>query len=339
MTNDAPTGTGPDEPSDRQPDKPPGGPVRGEIRSVGFLRVSHGLFRPDEPGLDAHQSFLRDLEAWRLVLPKDAVFTHVTAARLYGWQLPKLPEQVPVFAAVSGDPNRPRRPGLICSRLVRLDKPAERCGMPVDLPEEVLLRMARDLGTLDLVIVIDSARRAGDIDPDRLKAVLGSRRPGVRALRAAWELSSPQADSGGETVLRLFHDAMDVAVEPQAVLVDENGQVIGHADLLVSGTNLVHEYDGAHHRDGRQHTVDLRRERGLAGSAYQRRGFTLDDLLNHPIVAMHELDRALARPHRLARLTRWRVLVENSMYSEVGRRRVLNRWQRAMGVIDWSRTA
>lgn len=331
MANDPPTGTERDEPSDD--------PIRGEIRSAGFRRVSHGLFLPNRPGYDAEREFLRDLNAWLLVLPKGAVFTHVTAARLYGWQLPKLPEQVPVFAAVSGDRNRPRRPGLICSRLVRPDNPAERGGFPVDRPEEVLLRAARDVGTLDLTIMVDSARRAGDIDADRINAVLSSRRPGVRALRCAWELSTPHADSGGETVLRVFHRAMDVAVEPQAVLLDESGHVIGHADLLVSGTLLVHEYDGAHHRDGRQHAVDLRRERGLAGSAYQRHGFTLDDLLNHPIVAMHEIDRALLRPHRLARLTRWRRLVENSMYSEVGRRRVLNRWQRAMGVLDWSRTA
>jgi hypothetical protein len=54
---------------------------------------------------------------------------------------------------------------------------------------------------------------------------------------------------------------------------------------------------------------------------------------------MHEIDRELGRPHKLARLTRWRRLVENSLYSEVGRRRVLNRWQRQMGVVDWSRTA
>ena len=107
----------------------------------------------------------------------------------------------------------------------------------------------------------------------------------------------------------------------------------------MKGTRRLHEYDGAVHRDGAQHRNDLRRERGLAGSDYERRGFTLDDLLNHPLVAMHEIDRELGRPHSSPGVTRWRRLVENSLYSEVGRRRVLNRWQRQMGVVDWSRTA
>ena len=320
------------------PEPPEHAPVRGEIRQAGFLRVGHGLFRPLIPGLDEDQEFRRDLEAWLLVLPEEAVFTHVTAARLLGWQLPALPEQVPVFAAVVNDESRPRRPGLICSRLVRPHEPGD-VGLPVDRPEEILLRAARDLGTLDLVVMIDSARRLGHIDEKRMKAILDSRRPGVRVLRAAWNMSSDRAESGPETLLRIFHEAIDVDVEPQAVLFDADGQVIGRADLLVKGTKRLHEYDGAVHRDGTQHRTDLRRERGLAGSDYERRGFTLDDLLNHALVVMHELDRELGRPHKLARLTRWRRLVENSLYSEVGRRRVLNRWQRQMGVVDWSRTA
>lgn len=313
-------------------------PIRGEIRQVGFRRVSHGLFLPVRAGLDEDQEFRRDLEAWLLVLPAEAVFTHVTAARLVGWQLPSLPDEVPVFAAVAGDASRPRRPGLICSRLVRAHEPGD-VGLPIDRPEEILLRAARDLGLLDLVIMVDSARRLGNIDHGRMMAILASGRPGVRILREAWNLSSNRAESGPETVLRIFHTAIGVEVEPQPVLTDAHGRVVGRADLLVTGTNRLHEYDGAGHRDRTQHRTDLRRERGLAGSDYERRGFTLDDLLNHAFVVMHEIDRDLGRAHKLARLTRWRRLVENSMYSDVGRQRVLNRWRRLMGVTDWSRTA
>lgn len=313
-------------------------PIRGEIRQVGFRRVSHGLFLPVRTGLEPEQEFRRDLKAWLLVLPAEATFTHVTAARLAGWQLPNLPDDVPVFAAVAGDESRPRRPGLICSRLVRPHQPGD-VGLPIDRPEEILLRAARDLGLLDLVIMVDSARHLGHIDDGRMKAVLASRRPGVRVLREAWNLSDARAESGPETVLRMFHVAIDVEVEPQPVLTDARGQVVGRADLLVTGTNRLHEYDGAGHREGTQHQTDLRRERGLAGSDYERRGFTLDDLLNHAFVVMHEMDRDLGRPHKLGRLTRWRRLVENSMYSPVGRERVLNRWRRLMGLRDWSRTA
>lgn len=306
-----------------------------------MLRVAHGLFRPCPAEADPNPDleFRRDLEAWLLVLPEGARFTHVTGARVRGWQLPQLPEQVPVFAAVDTEASRPRRPGLLCSRLVRRVAPAVVHDLPVDTAEELLLRAARDLGLLDLTIMLDSARRLGDVEDEAMEMLLASRRPGVRLLREAWRLSTPKSDSAGETVLRLFDECMDVPVEPQVPLHDEAGNVVGVADLFVVGTNMLHEYDGAHHRDRKQQRVDLRRGRGLAHSAYDRRGFTLDDLLNHPAVLMHELDRDLGRSHRMLRLSRWRRLLRGSLYSEEGRRRVMNRWQREMGIVDWSGTA
>jgi hypothetical protein len=323
-------------------DQPADAPIRGEIRSPGYRRVTHGVYRlltPDGEDDDADAEFRRDLEGWRLVLPEGAVYTHLTGARLLGWQLPDIPEQVPVFAAVRSEDNRPRRPGLICSRLAREPEPRDCDGIPVDSPEEILLRCARDLGTLDLVILIDSARRLGHLDDERMTKLLASRRPGVRALRAACELSDPRAESGGETLLRVFHVACDVLVRPQAELFDADGRFLFRADLLVEGTNFVHEYDGGIHREKSQHRKDLRRERRFADSPYDRRGYSLDDLLNHPLTVMHELDRCLGRPHKNVRVDRWRRLVGNSMYSASGRERVMNRWRRITALVDWSRTA
>ena len=119
-----------------------GKPIRGEVRQVGFRRLSHGLFVPDDATLSSDEEWVRDLEAWLLVLPAGAVFTHVTGARLRGWRLPALPENVPVFAAVHGGERRARRPGLLCSRLVVLDKIAGvelRHGLPVENAEDLLL--------------------------------------------------------------------------------------------------------------------------------------------------------------------------------------------------------
>ena len=314
-------------------------PIRGERRSKGFRRVSHGLFLVERDDASPHEEFLRDLSAWLAVLPDDAVFTHVTGARLRGWPLPKLPEQVPVFAAVEGDPSRPRRPGLICSRLRRTrTRPVRRQGLPVDSAEEILLRCARDLGHVDLVILVVSALRADDVDKGAMHELLASRRPGVIRLRAAYREASAKLESPGEVLLYLFHRAIDVEVEPQVPLHDTRGAFLGYADLLVVGTGNVHEYDGAGHRDKLAHRKDLRRERGLASTGYVRRGYTLDDLLNHSMVVMHEIDRVLDRPHDPRRHDRWRTLVEASMYSEAGRARVMNRWHRAMGVLDWSQT-
>jgi len=315
-------------------------PIRGEVRSIGFRRVSHGLYLEDRPGLQEDDEFRRELRAWRLLLPSEAVFTHVTGARLRGWRLPALPEQVPVFAAVHDRTSVPRRPGLICSRLVapaddKSSEPCERDELLTDAPEEILLRCARDLGHVDLTVMMDSALAQGDLDVKRLERLLASRRPGVRALRRAYEASDHRAESGGATLLRLFHRALDVAVEPQVDLCSEDGTFLGRADLLVIGSHHVHEYDGAAHRGKDRHRADLRRERRLAGTSYVRRGFTMDDLVNHPGTTMHRIDAALSRPHEPERLRRWRRMVEGSLYSELGRARLLNRWRRQMGVVDW----
>jgi hypothetical protein len=307
----------------------------------GYRRVSHGLFVSEQAGLAEDAEFLRDLRAWLLVLPPDAVFTHLTGARLRGWTLPQLPAPVPVFAAVHGTERRPRRAGLICSRLVRATADADAGwetvrGLPVDSTEEILLRAARDLSQVDLVVMIDSARSQGDVDADRMAAVLASGRPGTRALAAAYAASDPRSESAGETVLRLFHRAIDVAVDSQVDLRDPHGRILGRADLVVRGIGHLHEYDGAGHRDARQHRSDLRRERALSQAGYLRRGYTLDDLLNHGGSVMHEIDRALIRPHRPHRLQRWRRMVDVSAYSPAGRDRLMNRWRRSMGVVDWA---
>lgn len=314
-------------------------PFRGEIRLASHRRVSHGLGLRIRSDLSADEEFERELRAYLLVLPPSAVFTHLTAARLLGWQLPKLPEQIPVFVAVDQEARRPRRHGLIVSRLVRERRPNRRVGLPVEAAEEVLLRSARDLGLLDLVVLVDSALRCGDLDPRRMEELLASGRPGVRMLREAWRRATGRAESGGETLLQQFHVVLEVPFTAQAEIHDDRGRFLGRADLLVAGTTMLHEYDGAHHRDQRQHRSDLRRDRRLTDADYTRRGFVLDDLINHASVVMHEIDRALGRPHDLRRLWRWQALVANSLYSETGRERMMNRWRRQNGIIDWSRTA
>lgn len=313
--------------------------IRGEVRLAGHRRVSHGLGVTLRDDLSDDEEFLRDLHAYLLVLPPSAVYTHLTGAWLMGWQLPKLPEQVPVFAAVDGDAPRPRRHGLICSRLRRKRKPTRRHGLPVDEAEEILLRAARELALVDLVVLVDSARRAGDIHPDRMEEILNSRRPGVRMLREAWRRSTGKAESGPESLLQQFHVEMQVPFTAQVELFDDVGNHLGRADLLIDGTSRLHEYDGAHHREHKQHRADLRRERALTDAGYTRHGYVLDDLINHPAVLMQEFDRALGRSPDLRRLRRWRRLVENSLYSEAGRERIMNRWRRQNGIIDWARSA
>jgi hypothetical protein len=59
-------------------------PIRGQVRLVSHRRVSHGLYVRLREDLTEDQEFVRELEAYLLVLPRSAVFTHLTGARLLG---------------------------------------------------------------------------------------------------------------------------------------------------------------------------------------------------------------------------------------------------------------
>ncbi|MGH3413264.1 MAG: hypothetical protein ACRDPH_09325 [Marmoricola sp.] len=283
------------------------------------------------------EELVRDLKAWLLVLPHDAVFTHVTAAALYGWSLPKLPEAVPVFAATADD-TRPRRPGLGCSRLRRNARPRRRLGLPVDAPEEVLLRAARDLAVLDLVPMVDSALRH-DVELEELESICRSRRPGVRRLREAVALADSRPESGWESRLRVFHVLIGLDVEPQKQLFAPDGRPLGRADLLIRGTDMVQEYDGAVHANRAVRQRDLRRARRIAETPYVRRGYTADDLINHDLAVLQEIDRALGRRSTPSRLQKWRAWVAESTYSPAGRARLQNRWRVILTPRHWSGNA
>lgn len=312
--------------------------IRGEVRRADHRRLAHGLYLPLRD-VSARAETYRDLHAWLLVLPEEAVFTHVTAGFLRGWWLPKLPRAVPVFAAMGLTSSRPRRAGLICSRLVREWDGDTVDGLPVDSSTEVLLRAARDLALLDLVPMVDSALRAGHVTHDDLRGLCATTRPGVRQLRQAVSFADARSESPWETLLRLFHHAVGIDVIPQHDLFDARGRWIARADLWVPGTPFVHEYDGRHHDQASQRALDLRRMRQLNDTAIVRRGYVADDLLNHPLAMLQEMDRELGREHRPSRLHLWRRWVTESSYSDAGRRRLQNRWLRRSTLIDWSQTA
>ncbi|MGA9746479.1 MAG: hypothetical protein WBQ50_03380 [Nocardioides sp.] len=317
----------------------PSDAVRGEVRQSGYRRLSHGLYLPLREDRRAEEETRRDLAGWMLVLPPNAVFTHITAAYLRRWWLPKLPRFVPVFAATQLHSNRPRRSGLVCSRLGREVENDVIDGLPVDAASEVLLRSARDLSVLDLVPMIDAALRIGDVAVTELDRICASSRPGVRQLRLAVSLADSRSESPWESILRLFHHVVEIDVTPQVQLHDAAGRWVARADLWVPGTPFVHEYDGLHHARGPQRADDLRRTRRLHDAGFIRRGYVADDLINHPLAMLQEMDRELGRRSQSSRLTRWRRWVAQSSYSDEGRRRLQNRWLRRTGITDWSQTA
>lgn len=298
-------------------------PIRGHVRRADYVRLSHGLHLPAEARDGAPAALL---EGWRLLLPPSGCFTGVTAARAYGWPLPHLPADAPVFAAVHKPEGRPRRAGL---RVVRQSLPPARrthAGLPLAVPEETLLMAARDFALLDLCLLVDGACQRRSTTLQRLHAVCAGRTGGP-ALARALPWADPRAESGWETILRLFHVACEVPVQPQYKLRAPGGALVARGDLRLVGTTVLHEYDGGVHREKPQHRADLARERAIGNVGWTRRGYTAFDILRSPEEILREADDALGREHDPGRLGAWFALLEESTLSPGGMARLRRRWK------------
>jgi hypothetical protein len=285
------------------------------------VRVSHGLHRPVEQ-LEPHDarpdSWLQDLRAWRLVLPSDGRFTGLTAARLASWWLPPLPAELPVHARIRRSDPRPRRDGLVILRTEELSEPRHVHGLPVDPAPEVLLACAWQCALLDTVVLVDAALHVRACTLAELWECACSRRRGAPRLRRALLYADARAESAWETLLRVLHVVCDVPVEPQFQLLDAMGLAVARADLRVSGTNALHEYDGEHHLTRPQQRRDLARARRIVDQGWVRRGYTSRDVLHNAVGVLRDADLALGRPHRPERVRHWHRLLAESLFTPSG---------------------
>lgn len=289
---------------------------RGRRPGRGWTQVGRGLYRTSDGS---------DLAAWQLALPPSGRFTHLTAAGALGWWVPPLPRGFPVVVAVDRSGNRPVRPGLHVVRTDAARRPLEHEGLCVDPPTELLLACARDLETADLTVLLDCALHLGACSRDELDVVAATPRWGAPALRRALALADGRSESPWETLLRLLHVVCDVPVEPQHELRTPSGGFVARADLWLTGTRTIHEYDGGVHLDRGTQQADLRRARRLADAGYVRRGYTSYDLLREPAAILREADRALGRQHDPARLRAWHRLLTDSLLTGAGKDRLMRR--------------
>lgn len=280
-----------------------------------WVRVTHGLHRT---------AACADLDAWQRLLPATAAFSHLTAAALHGWWLPELPTGHPVLVDQPLAASRSRRTGLRVTRTVH-PVPVQRLdGLRVATPAHTLLACARDLGLLDLVVLVDCALRAG-CTTEEVAAAAGGRQRGAPRLRRALGLADRRSESPWETALRLLHVCVGAAVEPQHVVRTDDGRFVARGDLQLVGTRVLHEYDGAVHRSAEAHTKDLRRDRALTAAGWTRRGYVADDLRRHPVSVLRDIDAALGRAHRPDRIRPWLTLLRESSLTHGGRHRLAQR--------------
>jgi very-short-patch-repair endonuclease len=309
--------------------------VVGHVRRHGWTRVGFGLHRREGQPDELHA----DLVAWQEVLPESGCLTHLTGAVLHGLWLPPLPDDLPVFVSMSKKDTRPKRPELLVMRHTRPIRTTRRDGLLVATVDEVLLTCARDLGLLDLAVLGDAALRLGLTSKPALQVSAARRRWGAARLLNAVGWMDARSESPWESVMRVFHRACGVPVVPQHVVLDEQGGFVARGDLWIEGSRMLHEYDGAVHRERRTHVEDLARDRRLLAAGWHRRGYTAADLLHRPAEVLRDADLTLGRRHRADRLDPWLRLLEESLFHPAGQERFVRRLGGRASGRSWQRHA
>lgn len=302
-------------------------------RGLTQRELSGDEFDHPAQGLYAPIGLTNDLDercaALLLVLPADAMFTHVTAARLRGWWVPDQLGDSPIIACTDeGKPHHNRRGVYVRRCRTPAEQRSSLRGLPVAKAERVLSELAEDLSLLDLVCVVDSALRARSCTRASIQAVAAARLRGGRRLSAAAALADGLSESRWETVLRLLHVWSRLPVVPQHTVRDSNGGFLAVADLRILGTNRLPEYDGADHREAQQHVKDLAREKVLARDGWERYGDAAVEICHRPDRIVEDGYAALGRTPPATATDRWVKEFRLSSLSASGRARLAGRMQR-----------
>jgi very-short-patch-repair endonuclease len=208
------------------------------------------------------------LHAARLVLPKDAVISHLTALAMYGldfgvgWPLH--------FSTATSTHTRQqgitvhRRQGHFHANRIR--------GLPVTGPERTIVDIATTVGLVQLIQAAEWL-----IHTKQTTAQILSERAtewhlnGVQRVRRAVPLVRHGPESLMETLLRLMIVFARLS-EPacNAVIRSSTGRFLARGDLVYAEFLVLVEYDGwQHERDPRQRQHDRERRELLEGAGWR----------------------------------------------------------------------
>ena len=236
------------------------------------------------------------LEAARLRLPPDAVFSGLTAAWLHGLDVDPCPIEFTVPKALGVT----TRSGMLVRRsALRDDELVIRHGFDTTSPARTLLDLSCRLVLTEAVVVADMALHAKLITPDQLRTAIETYRGawGIKALRKVAVQAESRAESPMETRLRM-RLVLAGLPRPQAQvpIQDLSGRFLGRPDLYYAEARLAIEFDGGSHRTTM--VEDNRRQNRLVEAGIRLLRFTAGDIYRHPdsVVALVRASLDRVRP-------------------------------------------
>lgn len=276
------------------------GVQRGRLRGTDLAAPFRGVRVP----ADFNGSVLHRARALQGLHP-NITFSDLTAARLWGLDLPAEPEDEPLFVAVRAPKRAPQIAGV---RGRQITDPAVRAvtrnGFALVDPASIFCQLATHLELADLVAVGDALVRDPPVlhprDPrpwvtiDALRErVARFRGRGSRLAREAIALVRVGAESRQESRLRVAIVRAGLPEpEPNVEIRHAGGRLIARVDLYYPTWDVGVEYEGGQHEGGRQLARDIARYDDLA--AHGTRIVRVDkSFIRNPEVSLARIERAL----------------------------------------------
>jgi hypothetical protein len=264
-----------------------------QLRHRDTVRSSRDTYLPRELAQDLRGR----VDAVLLGAPREAVVSHLTAASLWGLQVPLVPTDPRVHLTVPpGRRVRQRADRRIHCSVVPAPARAVRSGVCVTSLPRTWIDLAAQLPLPALLAVTDQVLRR-HVPAGALLALLGEARGarGTRAARRVLPLGDQRSGSPLESVLRwLLHEAGLPAPVLQHAVLDPSGGKVGEVDLAWPDHRVVVEFDGDLHRDRPVFVDDLRRQNGLVLAGWTVLRFSSADVLGRPAWVVAVVRRALA---------------------------------------------
>jgi hypothetical protein len=202
------------------------------------------------PGAPPDSELVRHALAATAVWPAlagDAVFSHVTAAVLYGlpvWRVGL--DRVHVTRARSNG-GRARRAVHVHAAPLHPGEIGTAAGLPVTCPARTVVDLARTVPFERALAVADAALHTKLVTPDQLAAAVlrAAGWPGVPAARRVVEFADGRSESVGESRSRVAIQRAGLPTPvPQWEVTDHRGRSLGRVDFGWAQLRTVGEFDG-----------------------------------------------------------------------------------------------
>ena len=244
----------------------------GRLRGDDLQAVFHGVRVPTSGALAVTDR----CAAYAKRMPATEVFSHATAAALFGLPLPTPLRTEQLHVSTFAPRRAPRVRGVVGHQTHRTAVEVGIFhGFPVVSPVDAWCQLAAEMTVRELVIVGDALVRRKhpwstmDVMRERVEAYRGRR--GHQRLVEAVALVRPRTDSPPETELRLDIVAAGMP-EPEVnvPIVGRHGREFALGDLVFPKYMVIVEYDGEQHReDNTQYSRDVDRLDDLAELGYR----------------------------------------------------------------------